>query len=58
VLLGAVKILQRQADLPHIVRAFAAPRRFASSLNSRQQQRDEDANDGDHHKQLNQGKTV
>jgi hypothetical protein len=50
--------VQSQADLLEIVAALHAPRRLARGLHRRQQQRHEDANDGDYHQQLNEGKTT
>jgi hypothetical protein len=40
------------------VGATDSPRRFSSLLNGWQQQRNEDANDGDYDKQLDQRKTM
>ncbi len=50
--------VQRQADLLKMVRALQPPGRFPRSLHRRQQQRDQDANDGDNHEQLHERKTV
>jgi hypothetical protein len=40
--------VKRQADLFEMVRALDAPRRLAGRLHGRQQERDQDADDGDH----------
>ena len=45
---------QRDADLPQVIRALAAPGTLARSLNGRQQQRDQQADDGDHDQQLDE----
>ena len=47
-----------QAELPKIVRALRPPGRFAGRLNGRQQQRDQDADDRDHHQQLDERKAA
>jgi hypothetical protein len=44
------------ADLMQIVLALHAGRRFADFLHRRQEQGDQDADDGDHYQQLDQGK--
>jgi len=45
---------QPHADLPHIILARHPPRRFARRLNGRKQQRDQNADNGDHHQQFHQ----
>ena len=45
-------IVHRQADLLEIVGALHPPRRLPGRLHRRQQQRNEDPDDGDHHQQL------
>jgi hypothetical protein len=42
--------------LLEVVLAFGAVRGFANLLDRGQEQRDQDANDGNHHQQLDQGK--
>ena len=51
-------VMHAQADLLQIVRALRAPGRFAGRLHGRQQQRHQHADDGDHHQQLDERKTV
>ena len=46
-------VVQRQVKLFEIVGTLRAAGRFPGGLHCRQEQRDEDADDGDHHKQLN-----
>ena len=48
---------QRDPDLLQVVDALAPPRRLAGRLHGRQQQRDQHADDGDHHEQLDQRET-
>ena len=50
-------VLQGHAQLPEIVLAMGAPGRFAGRLDGRQEQADQDADDGDHHQQFDQGET-
>ncbi len=57
VLVGRVIVVDSQADLFEIVAALHPPRRFARRLNGRQQKSHEDADDGDHHEQLDQRET-
>src|SRR5207248_2571273 len=54
---NVVEILCGQAELLEMVAALRAASRFAGHLHRRQQQRDEDADDRDHHEQLHQGKS-
>ena len=42
----------RQAEIMEIVAASRPPSRFAGRLDCRQQQRDQDADDGDHDQQF------
>ena len=48
-------VVQAYADLLEIVGAGHPPRGFARRLDGRQQERDEDADDGDHDQQFDQG---
>jgi hypothetical protein len=50
--------VKREAELTHIVDALGTPGGFTGGLDSRQQQGHQDADDGDHHQQLNERKTV
>ena len=51
--------VQRQGNLLHVVRAATRPvGRLSHGLNRRQQQADEDADDRDHHQQLDEGETA
>jgi hypothetical protein len=43
--------------LANIVHALGAPSRFTDGLYRRQQQPNENPDDGNHHQQLDQGKT-
>src|SRR5438093_1107126 len=47
-------IVQRQAELLEVVGALAAAGRLASRLHRRQQERDQHANNCNHHEQLDQ----
>ena len=51
-------VVHRQTDLLEVVRALCPPSRFTRGLNGRQQQANENGDDGNHHKQLDQGKTA
>jgi hypothetical protein len=53
-----VKILHRHAPLPQRVLAARPPPRFSGGLNRRQQQRDQDADDGNDNQELNQRKSM
>ena len=53
-----VVIVHGNADLPEFVGALGPASRLSGRLHRRQQQRDQDADDRDHHQQLNQCKTV
>jgi hypothetical protein len=53
-----MKIVYAQRELPHVIDALGAPRRLARGLNGRQQQRDQHADDGNHHQQLDQRKAL
>jgi hypothetical protein len=46
------------AELLQIVGAVGAARSLAGRLNGRQQQRDQDADDCNHHQKFDEGKTV
>jgi hypothetical protein len=50
--------VQGQADLLQVVCTLSAPCRFPGRLHRRQQQRDQNADDRDDHKQLNQRKAT
>jgi hypothetical protein len=50
--------MKREAKVLQIVRTLGASCRFASGLNCRQQQRDEDPDDRDHHQQLHQRESI
>ena len=47
-----------QRDVLHMVLALCAAGRFAGGLNSRQQKRHQDADDGNHDQQLDEGKAT
>jgi hypothetical protein len=47
-------VLEPETDLLQMVGALGAPRRLASRLDRRQQQRDKDADNGDHHQEFDQ----
>ena len=51
-------IQQRQADLLDLALALVAVGRFPRRLHGRQQQRDEDADDGNHHQQFDKGESA
>jgi hypothetical protein len=51
-LADVVVIVNGQRNLLQVIGALHAPRRLAGGLNSRQQQGDQNANDGNHHQQL------
>src|SRR5438105_3750202 len=53
-----MEALDGQANLLEVVGALRARGRFAYLLHRRQKQADQDGNDGDHHQQLDQGKSV
>ena len=48
--------VQRKADLLEVVRAVHSASRLAGGLDRGQQQRDENADDGNHHQKLDQRK--
>ena len=52
-----VVVHQRQAKLLHVVLALAASGGFPGLLYGREQQRDEDGDDRNHHQQLDQRKS-
>ena len=57
----AVELLEiehRQPELLEVVLALRLPRGLAGRLHRRQQQRDQDADDRNHHQQFHQRKTV
>ncbi len=56
--MGTFIRLQRNPNLPEVVRTLAAATRFAGRLDRRQQQADEQPNDCNHDQQFNEGKTV
>jgi hypothetical protein len=53
--MGIREAHDRQAHLPHVVRALRSPSRRPSRLHGRQQKPDEDTDDGDHDEQLDEG---
>ena len=57
-LAGAMITLHSQTDLLEIIKACRAPPSFASCLDRRQEQRDENAKDGDDDEQLDQGEAA
>jgi len=46
--------VQGESNLFHVIAALRSPRRFAGSLDGRQQQGNQNANDGDHNQQFDQ----
>ena len=54
---GALVVVQSQADLLQVVGALGAAGGLAGRLHGGKQQRDQDGDDGDHHQQLDQGET-
>ncbi len=54
---GIVIILQGETDLLEVVGATDPPRGLSGRLNGRQQQRDQDGDDRDHHQELDQCET-
>lgn len=50
-------IVQRQPELLQVVFALGSSSCFSRLLNSRQQQRDENCNDGDDHQQFDESET-
>jgi hypothetical protein len=53
-LMDIVIEVEGEAELLPVVAALDPPRRLTGRLNGRQQQGDQDANDGDHHEQLDE----
>jgi hypothetical protein len=49
-----VNVVSRERHLLQLVGALHPPRRFAGRLHRRQQQRDQDANDGNHDEQFHE----
>lgn len=49
-----LEVLERETDLLEVVRALSAASRFSCSLYCGEQQRDQDADDGDDHEQLDE----
>src|SRR4051812_7515158 len=58
ILVHIVIILNRDCDLVQVVDALRSARSLARSLNGRQQQRHQYANNGDHDQQLDERKTI
>jgi hypothetical protein len=54
VVVDVVEIVHGQCPLAKVALALGATGRFASRLHSRQEERDEDTNDGDHDEQFNE----
>jgi len=52
-----LKVVHRQGDLPHVIRAAHPPRRLASGLHRWQQERDQYTDNGDHDQKLYKRKT-
>ena len=52
---GVVVILHGEPELLQVVHALGPPRRLARRLHCRQEQRDQDGDDGDHHQKFDQG---
>jgi len=55
---GILVIDDCQTDLLEVIGALYPPRRFPGRLHGRQEQPHQDADDGNHHQQLDQGKTT
>ena len=53
---GGMIIVQPNPHLSKVIGALGPPRSFSSRLHGRQEQRDEDGNDRDHHQKLNERK--
>jgi hypothetical protein len=53
-LVGTVVIVQCQANLLEVVTAAHSPCSFPGSLDGREKQSNQDANDGNHHQKLHQ----
>jgi hypothetical protein len=53
-----LEVRDAQSKLPQVVAAARFPGRFPRRLDSRHQQPSQDAHDRNHHKQLEQGKTL
>ena len=51
-------IVKRQTHLLQVIQALCAPRRLAGRLHRRQQQRHQDADDGDHDEQFDKCKRL
>ncbi len=54
--ISSVVVVQGQADLLQVVDALRTAGRFAGGLYGRQQKRDEHADDGNHHQELDERK--
>ena len=55
-IVGVVEQVQRGEELLHVVLALGPSRRLTRGLHGGQQQRDQDANNGDHDQQFHQRK--
>jgi len=55
---AVVMVVESQSDLLEVVDALHPPRGLAGGLHGRQEQGDQDANDRDHHEQLDQRETM
>lgn len=55
---GVMKIVAGQGELLEVVEAFAPSGGFAGHLHRRKEQRNEQPDDGDHHQQLNERKSL
>src|SRR5512135_2216174 len=54
VVLGIREAEQREAELAHVILALGAAPRLAGGVDGGQEQADQDADDADHHQQLDQ----
>ena len=53
-----MEVVTRQTQLLQVVGALDAPSRLASHLNGWQEQRDENANDGNHYEELKESEPL
>jgi hypothetical protein len=56
--MGVVAVVNSQAQLFKVVGASGAVSGFTDSLHCREQQSNQDAHNGDHHQQLDEGKAI
>ena len=57
-MLTVVVVVQRKSHLVEVVLTTCPVRRFSNLLHGGEEQRDQDTNNGDHHQQFDQRKTV